>query len=84
MPWASNRIANDDSFGKRSAVVCAGSRYGEHIAALTHQGNRFAFMVSEERLVFDEFAEFDARLKIGARQYVSYGHFIDTYAPEGT
>ena len=70
MPRTTNRVADDEAFGERAAVVGAGGADRVHHGAALDEDHRLAVGVTEERLAFAEIRGADALLQIGTLELV--------------
>jgi hypothetical protein len=76
VPWATNRFADHEPLGKRTAVMRACRCDREDLASFAHENDPFAVAVPEERLSFDDVGLGDASLQIRSFQFCRLAHQV--------
>ena len=65
MPWASDRIANQQAVGQRRTIMRADRTDGEECAGLTHEQDSFAIDMARHHAAFGNIWKRNALSEIG-------------------
>ena len=76
MPRTADRVAREQPFGERAAVVGAGGADREHLVVAAQDHHRLAARVPQQRRLAHQVAFGDAGLEIGAGEL----RFVSTHA----